>query len=156
MTQGPEEQADRHEHAGRVGEEDRGERAGAVDVGEEPADDAADADAQVDQAKPMPKYCVRSRPVTMFAIMALKAGHPMPKLTPRSVTATSRAGTVVAKASTTAPTSWARLPKTTTTRAPRRSVSEPTGIVTRRATTAMSPMSSPATSSGTLGIRGCR
>ena len=49
---------------------------------------------------------------------------------------------------TTQPLIWATVPQMTTTRAPKRSTSAPTGPVTASATTAIRPMSSPATSSG--------
>ena len=101
------------------------------------------------RAKLMPKNWVRRGPETMLEVRALNPGQPTPKLMPSRVNASTNAGTVVAKASTTAPTSWARLPQTSTTREPRRSISAPAGPVTTRATTAIRPMSSPATSSGT-------
>ena len=100
-------------------------------------------------AKLMPKNWVRRGPETMLAVRALNPGQPTPKLMPSSVNASTNAGTEVANASTTAPTSWATLPHTSTTREPSRSMSAPIGPVTTRATTAMSPISRPATSRGT-------
>ena len=83
------------------------------------------------RAKLMPKYWVRRRPSTMLEIIALNAGQPTPKLIPSSTNATTNWGTVVANARTTAPRTCATLPPMTTTRAPMRSVSAPTGPVTR-------------------------
>ena len=47
----------------------------------------------------------------MLDVSALNAGQPTPKLMPRRTTATTKAGTVVANASTRAPSSWAALPQ---------------------------------------------
>ena len=99
------------------------------------------------RAKLMPKNWVRSGPETMLEVRALKPGHPMPKLMPIRVNAATKAGTEVAKARITAPTSWARLPQINMTREPRRSIRAPTGPVTTSATPAMRLISSPATSS---------
>ena len=78
MAQRAEQQADRHQHAGRVDEEDRDERARPVHVGDQPADDAAEADAEVDQGEVDAEVRVRRGPDTTAAIIALKPGQPTP------------------------------------------------------------------------------
>ena len=79
----------------------------------------------------------------MLEVSALNPGQPTPKAMPSSTNAATKAGTVVANARTTQPMIWATVPQMTTTRAPRRSISAPTGPVTTRATTAIRPISRP-------------
>ncbi len=100
------------------------------------------------RAKLMPKNWVRTGPDTMLEVSALNPGQPTPQPMPNSVNASTKAGGVVAKAITTAPSICAVLPQTRTTRAPSRSISAPTGPVTTRATTPSRLMRRPATSSG--------
>ncbi len=99
-------------------------------------------------AKLTPKYCWRAGPLTTAAMRALNAGQDSPKLSPSSANPTTNEGTDVAKATATQPTSWAADATSRMDRAPTRSVSEPPGPVTSRATTAITAMRVPAWPSG--------